>query len=54
MRDLFSLDGKNVILTGGCGNLGRVMAAALLEYGASLFVTTHSGTRLSGLTGDLT
>ena len=53
MRDLFSLDGKNVILTGGCGNLGRVMAEYLLEYGAKLFITTHSGARLSGLSGDL-
>ena len=54
MRDLFSLDGKNVILTGGCGNLGRVMAEYLLEYGANLFIPTHSGARIEELSGNLT
>lgn len=29
---------KNVIFTGGCGNLGRVMVKALLEYGAKVAV----------------
>ena len=36
--ELFSLKGKNVILTGGCGNLGRVMSKWLLEYEANLFI----------------
>ena len=36
--DLFSMKGKNVIFTGGCGNLGRVMVRALLDYGASVAV----------------
>ena len=36
--DLFSLKEKNVVLTGGCGNLGRVMAKWLLEYDANLFI----------------
>ena len=36
--DLFSLKDKNVILTGGCGNLGRVMSKWLLEYDANLFI----------------
>ena len=38
MNDLFSLKGKNIVLTGGCGNLGHVMAEGLLQYGARLFV----------------
>ncbi len=38
MSDLFSLKGKNVILTGGCGNLGRVMSKHLLDFGANLFI----------------
>ncbi len=53
MRDLFSLEGKNVILTGGCGNLGRVMAKCLLDYGANLFIPTHTDSRIEGLTGKL-
>ena len=36
--DLFSLKGKNVVLTGGCGNLGRIMAKWLLEYEANLYI----------------
>ncbi len=36
--DLFSLTGKSIVLTGGCGNLGIVMAKWLLKYGANLFV----------------
>lgn len=36
--NLFSLKNKNVVLTGGCGNLGRVMAKWLLEYDANLFI----------------
>ncbi len=38
MKDLFSLTGKTVILTGGAGNLGRVMAKGLLDYGAKLVI----------------
>lgn len=38
MTDLFSLSNKTVILTGGCGNLGRVMARHLLDYGAKLYL----------------
>lgn len=38
MTDYFSMKGKNVIFTGGCGNLGRVMVKALLEYGAKVAV----------------
>lgn len=40
--DLFSLQGKTVILTGGCGNLGRTMARHLLDYGAMLVIADIS------------
>lgn len=36
--DLFSMAGKTVVFTGGCGNLGRVMVRALLDYGANVVV----------------
>jgi len=36
--DIFSMEGKNVIFTGGCGNLGRVMIKSLLDYGARVAV----------------
>lgn len=37
-NDIFSMEGKNVIFTGGCGNLGKVMVKALLDYGACVAV----------------
>lgn len=36
--DLFSMQGKTVIFTGGCGKLGRVMVRALLDYDATVVV----------------
>ncbi len=38
MNNLFSMENKTVVFTGGCGNLGRVMVKSLLEYGASVVV----------------
>ena len=38
MDSIFSLKDKNVVLTGGCGNLGRIMAKHLLDFGANLFI----------------
>ena len=37
-NDIFSMKGKNVIFTGGCGALGSVMVKALLAYGAKVAV----------------
>ena len=37
-KDLFTMEGKTVVFTGGCGSLGRVMVKALLEYGAAVAV----------------
>lgn len=41
-RDIFSMEGKNVIFTGGAGHLGRSMVKALLEYGAHVAVPTRN------------
>ena len=38
VKNYFSMEGKNVIFTGGSGNLGRVLVKALLEYGARVAV----------------
>lgn len=40
--DLFSMEGKTVVFTGGCGNLGSVMVKALLEYGANVAVLART------------
>lgn len=41
-NDIFSMQGKTVVFTGGCGNLGRVMVKALLEYGANVAIPNRS------------
>lgn len=40
--DFFSMAGKTVVFTGGCGNLGRVMVKALLDYGANVVIPNRS------------
>lgn len=40
--DIFSMCGKTVMFTGGCGNLGRTMVKALLEYGANVVVPSRT------------
>jgi len=41
-NDLFSMENKVVIFTGGCGNLGQVMVRSLLDYGATVAVPNRS------------
>ena len=41
-NDIFSMAGKTVVFTGGCGNLGKVMVKALLDYGANVAVPNRS------------
>jgi NAD(P)-dependent dehydrogenase (short-subunit alcohol dehydrogenase family) len=38
MKELFSLDGKVVVVTGGAGGLGQVLIPALAEFGANVVV----------------
>jgi NAD(P)-dependent dehydrogenase (short-subunit alcohol dehydrogenase family) len=42
VMDLFRLDGRTALVTGGSRGLGRVMAEALAEAGASVLVTSRS------------
>ena len=51
MQELFSLKGKNVVLTGGCGNLGRIMAKHLLDFDAKVFIVDVIDTPLPELEG---
>lgn len=41
--ELFSLEGKTAVVTGGCGHLGQAMVAALADAGAAVWVagTSH-------------
>lgn len=37
-KDIFSMENKTVVFTGGCGYLGKAMVKALLDYGANVAV----------------
>ena len=67
--DLFRLDGRSALVTGGVRGLGRIMAEALAEVGASVCSTSLSsdaaadaaaelaaatGARVVGVAGDVT
>ena len=41
-NEIFSMEGKNVIFTGGSGWLGRPMTRALLDYGARVAVISRT------------
>ncbi|HEY1614271.1 MAG TPA: SDR family oxidoreductase [Rhizomicrobium sp.] len=47
--DLFRLDGRTAFVSGASGHLGRVMARALAEAGASVIVNGRSPERLDSL-----
>jgi len=39
MQELFSLEGKTALVTGGCRGIGRMMAEGLLRAGAKVWIT---------------
>lgn len=41
-KDFFSMKGKTVVFTGGCGDLGKVMVKALLQYGANVVIPART------------
>ena len=50
---MFSLEGRTALLTGGAGGLGRAMAAALAEQGASVAVSDLRPEAASEIAGEL-
>src|ERR1700722_3900857 len=47
MSDLFCLDGKVALVTGGSSGLGRSMARVLARHGATVAITGRNEERLS-------
>jgi gluconate 5-dehydrogenase len=45
IQQLFDLTGKVALLAGGCGHLGRAMADALAEAGASVVITSRDASK---------
>lgn len=39
--NLFSLEGRNVVITGGCGYLGREIVKGLVDFGANVHVVDY-------------
>jgi len=50
--DLFSLDGRIALVTGGNGGLGRTMARGLAAAGAQVVVTGRDETKNSDAAGE--
>ena len=42
MQDLFSLKGKNAVVIGGSGGIGKAIAAGLAKYGARVAIASRS------------
>jgi gluconate 5-dehydrogenase len=54
VRDLFDLTGQAAVVTGGATGLGRQMAGALAELGASVTVCGRNGERCAEAAAELT
>lgn len=53
LRDLFSLEGRVAVITGGSGGIGRAAAAILVELGASVVLTGRTPEHLEEARGEL-
>lgn len=54
MRNLFDLQDKIILITGGNGHLGRAMCHALAEYGATLILASRNNEKNKELCSELT
>jgi len=53
LRELSDMSGRRVLITGGAGHLGRVMAETLTELGASIILLDRPGAQFENIQHDL-
>jgi len=53
LRELNDMSGRRVLITGGAGHLGRVMAETLAELGASIILLDRPGAQFGSIQDDL-
>ena len=53
LRELSDMSGRRVLITGGAGHLGRVMAETLAELGASIVLLDRPGAQFENIQHDL-
>lgn len=53
MKNLFSVEGKTVVITGGSSGIGAMMAQGYLEGGAKVYITARKAERLMKKAGEL-
>jgi NAD(P)-dependent dehydrogenase (short-subunit alcohol dehydrogenase family) len=53
LKELFSLDGRVAVVTGGSSGIGKAMASALALAGAKVVLVARDPTRLSAASGSL-
>jgi NAD(P)-dependent dehydrogenase (short-subunit alcohol dehydrogenase family) len=53
MTDMFRLDGKVVVVTGGSRGIGAMMARGLLQAGATVYLSSRKKTELDAAVAEL-
>lgn len=53
MKDLFSLEGRTALVTGGSRGIGRMIAAGFLEYGAKVYISSRKAEACNATAGEL-
>ncbi len=53
MTDLFDVEGKTVVVTGGSRGVGAMIATGLVEAGATVFITSRKAADLEALAAEL-
>jgi gluconate 5-dehydrogenase len=54
LKDMFALDGKVALVTGGYGHLGRAISETLAEFGATVIIAGRNENKCSALAKELT